>query len=112
MSRMMELYRRSRDANPGGPSGITGQGERGQRGQVEGDLCTIDGWRGRLEMVNGELQCIPLQSVDSKPLITVCLDGASRIRVCAVTRRRFAVGANPKRACRDGPSFARRAHST
>jgi hypothetical protein len=37
----------------------TGQGEHGQRSQQAGDLCTLNGFPGRLKKVNGELCCVP-----------------------------------------------------
>jgi hypothetical protein len=41
-----------------------------QRGSQPGDACTIDGWRGVMRNVNGELQCVPLRKSDAKPVIT------------------------------------------
>jgi hypothetical protein len=51
-------------ANPKGRSfESTGFGERGTpRGQAEGDSCTINGAEGRLRLVGGQLQCVPLRS--------------------------------------------------
>ena len=40
------------------------------RGDQPGDLCTIDGWPGRLRMVSGKLQCVSSKSQDASPLIT------------------------------------------
>jgi hypothetical protein len=40
------------------------------RGEVAGDLCTINGSEGRLRMVNGALQCVPLKSQDARPQFT------------------------------------------
>jgi len=48
----------------------SGTGSHGPRGAVVGDLCTIDGQSGRLRMVNGSLQCVPVKSSDSKPQFT------------------------------------------
>jgi len=47
----------------------TGSDPRGPRGQQPGDLCTRNGAAGRLRMVNGELQCVPLKSQDARSVI-------------------------------------------
>jgi hypothetical protein len=58
---------RTPPAGFGGDPTITGAGSRDPIGQREGDLCMIDGEAGHLEMVDGELQCVPddPDSVDS-----------------------------------------------
>jgi hypothetical protein len=40
-------------------------------GQRAGDLCTINGRAGHLQMVDGELQCVPNEHADALPLMDV-----------------------------------------
>jgi hypothetical protein len=44
---------------------MAGTGSHGPRGQQPGDSCTLDGRSGRLRMVNGSLQCVPVKSQDA-----------------------------------------------
>ncbi len=49
-----------RDATP-----ATGVGSHGPKGQQPGDLCTIDGWPGKLRNVKGQLVCVADRTADS-----------------------------------------------